>query len=154
MSGYSEARDCPRCGSTESLEHSQDDDYFAGFCHECGYGYSTKFSLASLEEVNDERKAYELEPLTELRSPVEGWAEEKDDIVVAKQEAKQETIQAFIDYLKHEIATQDERTAGAPHLKAHLDAVEVVIFKVLIGVLEESLRFMTIKQEESDDNKD
>ncbi len=73
MSGYSETVDCPRCGSEESLEHSVDGDDVCGNCSECGYGYQTMHSVVSLEEVNEMRKELEMEPLTELKKPVEGW---------------------------------------------------------------------------------
>lgn len=75
MSGYSEAIDCPRCGSKESLEHSVDRDDVSGFCLECGYSYKTVYELMTLEEVNKEREEFmsDLEPLTELKPLVEGW---------------------------------------------------------------------------------
>lgn len=73
MSGYSEAVDCPRCGSSESLERSVDKDDISGYCVECGYEYHTQFSVMSLDEVNAERIAVNLEPLSELKPPVEGW---------------------------------------------------------------------------------
>jgi len=73
MGGYSEAADCPRCGSTESLERSVDKDDVNGFCNECGYEYHTQYSVHSLEAVNEERVEFDLEPLTELKPPVEGW---------------------------------------------------------------------------------
>lgn len=73
MSGYSEAIDCPRCGSKESLEHSVDHDDITGFCSECGYEFHTQYSVLSLEEINEERAEFNLEPLTELKPPVEGW---------------------------------------------------------------------------------
>lgn len=75
MSGYSEAIDCPRCGSKESLEHSVDRDDVTGFCLECGYEYHTESSVLSLEQVNEERAVFmtDLEPLTVLKPPVEDW---------------------------------------------------------------------------------
>ncbi len=76
MSGYSEAIDCPRCGSTESLECSVDRDNVSGVCSECGYSYKTVYENLSLEEVNEERRAFELEPLLKLREPIEGWTDE------------------------------------------------------------------------------
>lgn len=76
MAGYSEAVDCPRCGSEESLERSVDRDDVSGFCLECGYSYRTIYENGSLEEVNEERVASELEPLSKLKEPVEGWTDE------------------------------------------------------------------------------
>lgn len=73
MSGYSEATDCPRCGSGESLDRSVDRDDITGICLECGYEYHTEYRVLSLEEVNEERKDCDMEPLTELKKPVEGW---------------------------------------------------------------------------------
>ena len=73
MSGYSEAVDCPRCGSAGSLECSVERVDVSGNCSECGYGYQTVYSIVSLEETNEMRKELDLEPLTELKSPVEGW---------------------------------------------------------------------------------
>lgn len=75
MSGYSEAINCPRCGSEESLEHSVDDGDIYGFCAECGYTYKSEmqYGVADLDDVNAERKEFDLEPLTELKSPVDGW---------------------------------------------------------------------------------
>ena len=76
MSGYSEAVDCLRCGSTESLERSFDRDNISGFCSECGYSYKTIHENLSLEEVNEERSISGLEPLSELKKPVEEWPDE------------------------------------------------------------------------------
>lgn len=73
MSGYSERRDCLRCGTQDSLEVSVDHDDVNGACLECGYEYHTVTSIMTLEEVNQEREASELEPLKELKPPVEGW---------------------------------------------------------------------------------
>ncbi len=73
MGGYSEAVDCPRCGSTESLERTIDRDDVSGFCSECGYEYHTQHSVMSLDAVNEERTESELEPITELKPPVDGW---------------------------------------------------------------------------------
>ena len=73
MSGFSEAMDCPRCSSTESLEHSVDGDDVNGFCSECGYGFHTEYTVHTLEAVNEERVEFEMEPLTVLKPPVKGW---------------------------------------------------------------------------------
>jgi len=76
MSGYSEAVDCPRCGSTESLEHSVDYVDISGFCLECGYSYKTVYTELTLKQVNEDREEFNMEPLTELKKPVEGWTNE------------------------------------------------------------------------------
>ena len=75
MSGYSETTICPRCGA-ESFEASIDYDNVNGICLECGYEYHTEFSLMTLEEVNEERIACEMEPLTELKPEVKGRTDE------------------------------------------------------------------------------
>lgn len=77
MGGYSEAVDCPRCGSVESLERSIDRDDVSGFCLECGYSYKTVYENLSLSVVNEERVEFgDMEPLTELREPIKGWTDE------------------------------------------------------------------------------
>lgn len=77
MAGYSEAVDCPRCGSTESLERSVDRDDVSGYCLECGYSYKTVYENMTLEQVNEERNLFDLESLTELKKPIEGWTDEE-----------------------------------------------------------------------------
>ena len=76
MSGYSETQDCPRCGSEDSLEASIDRDDVSGICLECGHEYSTVTSVLTLEQVNQERKISELEPIENLKPPKEGWKRE------------------------------------------------------------------------------
>lgn len=56
-----------------------------------------------------------------------------------EESGRKEGIQAVVDYLKEEIATQETRTAGSPKLKAHLNAVERCILQTLINTLEEWL---------------
>ncbi len=73
MSGFSEIIDCPRCGSTESLERSIDSDDVNCYCLECGYEYKTVYMLMTLEDVNEQRGDSDMEPLTELKKPVDGW---------------------------------------------------------------------------------
>ena len=69
MSSFSEEVECPKCGgdlfhvSTDTRD--PEDNY--GYCLDCGYGYSTVFASRTLEELNEERKSWELPPLTELR---------------------------------------------------------------------------------------
>jgi len=76
MSGYSETVDCPRCGSVETLVRSVDKDDVFGSCLVCGYAYRTVHSVASLDEINEERAILGMESLIELRPPVEGWIDE------------------------------------------------------------------------------
>lgn len=66
MGGYSEATDCPRCGSVESLERSVDRDDVSGFCLECGHSYMTVYEVLTLEVVNEERKEFDMPLLTGL----------------------------------------------------------------------------------------
>lgn len=73
MSGYSETVDCSRCGSDGSLEASIDRDDIAGTCLECGYEYHVVHSVLTLDEVNKERKATGLEPISALKPPLDGW---------------------------------------------------------------------------------
>lgn len=75
MSGYSERIDCPRCGSRKSLERSVDRDDVSGICLECGYLYRTIYEVSSLEELNEERKVYDMPLLTALKPAVEGWVD-------------------------------------------------------------------------------
>ena len=75
MSGYSEAINCPRCGSIESLECSVDGDDVSGLCHECGYSYKTVYTNLTLEQVNEERIEFDIEPLSVLKKPLEGWTD-------------------------------------------------------------------------------
>jgi len=76
MSGFSDAMDCPRCGSIESLERSVDRDDVSGCCLECGYEYNTVYTVMTLDSVNEERVDCCMEPITELKKPVEGWTDE------------------------------------------------------------------------------
>ena len=70
MSGWSDSEDCPMCSSKDSLKTFGDNkpmDTVSGFCLECGYTYTTGEDQAELEEVNEQRKVYNLEPLTKLK---------------------------------------------------------------------------------------
>lgn len=91
MAGYSEAVDCPRCGGEESLETSWEshDNSGEGTCLECGYTFNTGVgtieTVMTLEEANNERKEFDMEPLTELKSPVEGWKGDSIGLVAEHQ---------------------------------------------------------------------
>jgi len=52
---------------------------------------------------------------------------------------KKDGVKEVIRYLKREIDTQNARTAGVPHLKAHLNAVEKVVLQTVINALEEGI---------------
>jgi len=67
MSGWSEARYCPECGGEDTLEAWGDGYEVGGACLECGYSYGTVEKQMTLEEVNEEREEFGLEPLTQLR---------------------------------------------------------------------------------------
>jgi Zn ribbon nucleic-acid-binding protein len=67
MSGWSEALDCPYCGSEGTLEAFGERCEVGGTCLECGYSYHTVEEQLTLEQVNEERKELDMEPLTELK---------------------------------------------------------------------------------------
>lgn len=46
-------------------------------------------------------------------------------------------VQSVIDYLKKEVATTEERSAGEPKLKAHFNAMEKGVLGTVISALEE-----------------
>jgi C4-type Zn-finger protein len=73
MSSFSEAVDCPNCGGKESLETSTENRpvlMVSGFCLECGYSYDTIEEQMTLDEVNEQRVEFELEPLKELKPKI------------------------------------------------------------------------------------
>lgn len=68
MSGYTEECKCPKCGGElfhVSTSTIPDENY--GYCLECGHSYAMTETTWSLEDINEERKEWELEPLTELK---------------------------------------------------------------------------------------
>ena len=71
MSGWSDCQDCPECGSKDSLMtygESRPYETGGGECLECGFKYYTTEEQMDLDEVNERRKDYDLEPLTELKA--------------------------------------------------------------------------------------
>ncbi len=58
----------------------------------------------------------------------------------AREQGREEGIQAVIDYLKNEVATVEERSAGGPKLKAHFNAMEKGILGTVVNALEEWLK--------------
>ncbi len=75
MGGFSDAVDCPRCGSIESLERLQYYNDVSGCCLLCGYEFKTVHTIITLKDLNERRMDLYMEPLTELKMPVEGWIE-------------------------------------------------------------------------------
>lgn len=73
MSGWSDSQDCPECGSENSLKSFGDHkprDTVGGECMDCGFEYHTVEGQMDLEEVNERRKDYDLEPLTQLKPKI------------------------------------------------------------------------------------
>lgn len=73
MSSWSESEDCPKCGGEDSLKtYGENRPIFTvcGICLKCGYSYSTMDKQLTLDEVNEERPNYGLEPLTELKPQI------------------------------------------------------------------------------------
>ena len=83
MSGWSDIGQCPRCGKDEIQIWGDHKPYESvnGVCFSCGFNYWAEDGLLSLEEVNQRRKEYEKEPLTELAKPREGWNDSSSDIL-------------------------------------------------------------------------
>ena len=72
MSGYSEEVECGRCGGLYHVSFDSSDPYGNyGYCLDCGIGCRMLDEQWTLEELNEERKTWELEPLKKLPySPV------------------------------------------------------------------------------------
>lgn len=68
MSSFCEEIECPKCGGLFHYSTDNRDPYGNyGYCLDCGYGYSTKESWWTLEELNEERcEGWELPPLEKL----------------------------------------------------------------------------------------
>lgn len=75
MAGFSEARNCSRCGAKGTLEHNEAEGEVQGMCVVCGYHYHSifRYGVYSLDEVNAEREVYEMVPITELSQPLPTW---------------------------------------------------------------------------------
>ena len=61
MSGLHDLKDCPVCGSVETLESGGDWKHFiygGGFCVECGFDYRVRCSRMSLKDLNKEREEW------------------------------------------------------------------------------------------------
>lgn len=70
MSGGASTGECPRCGG-EVLEmvDGLPVDRVRRWCFDCGLYYEAREEQRTLEEVNDMRAAFGLEPLKALREP-------------------------------------------------------------------------------------
>ena len=75
MSGTSYDDTCSRCGGYNLMCYSdyKPFDIVSGICLDCGFEYHTAHGIADLEEVNQERENYELEPLAQLAKPTNEW---------------------------------------------------------------------------------
>jgi hypothetical protein len=68
MSGTSYDSTCPRCGGIMSCYSDwKPYDCVSGDCLECGFTYCTQEWQRTLEELNELRAEWELEPLPSLR---------------------------------------------------------------------------------------
>ena len=67
MSGYSDQSNCPNCG--EIMNSYGDDkpfDHVSHECYHCGLTVYPKLEYLNLDELNEFRGNYDLEPLSEL----------------------------------------------------------------------------------------
>jgi hypothetical protein len=69
---------CPRCGNGNFTVGRDRESGEFGFCLECGYGYGQQENQMTLDEVNENRKETELDPLAELAPalPTFAWRDE------------------------------------------------------------------------------
>jgi len=68
MSGSSYSDKCPKCGSeelmvSEDLKHMN----FSCTCLDCGFYGLMEHKRMTLEEVNEERREFELDPIDKLK---------------------------------------------------------------------------------------
>ncbi len=101
-------------------------------------GLLTPEDIGNLEWDSTDLEMYYYEQFAEAH-PKEAKAILKAQQLFTKRLERAKTIKEVIAYLENEIATQDERTAGEPELKAHLNAVEEVVLRTVINALEEWL---------------
>ncbi len=76
MSGWSEAVQCPNCGTENSFEVWFERYEVGGLCLECGYMIETVEKQLTLEEVNEERAEVDMKPLTELKPKLKDKSKE------------------------------------------------------------------------------
>lgn len=68
MSGGSYSEECPKCGGEMTCySDSKPHDIASGFCLDCGFAYDTVERQATLDEVNEIRRALDLQPVTAIR---------------------------------------------------------------------------------------
>ena len=68
MSGSSSTGVCPKCGgSMDCYSDWKPYDIVSGVCLDCGFEYYTTEGQLTLEEVNQLRRDYDLEPLEKLK---------------------------------------------------------------------------------------
>ena len=70
MSSWSDSQDCPKCKGKDTLmtcSSNRPYDSSSGECIECGFSYYTNEDQMTLDEVNEARANYNLEPLTKLK---------------------------------------------------------------------------------------
>lgn len=68
MSGVADSSTCTYCGGLmNTYVDWKPHDYVSGECLDCGFCFYTKDAQMSLEEVNDLRAEYDLEPLKKLK---------------------------------------------------------------------------------------
>jgi hypothetical protein len=73
MSGCSDSVPCPKCGGEmRTYSDWKPSDYVSGDCLECGFYYYTAEDQRTLDEVNELRADYDLEPLEMLRDQTQG----------------------------------------------------------------------------------
>ena len=65
---------CPRCGDADFEAGRDRESGEFGFCLQCGYGYRQQEYQMSLDEVNEQRKDQELDPLIELAPALPDFA--------------------------------------------------------------------------------
>jgi Zn ribbon nucleic-acid-binding protein len=73
MSGSSGSAPCPKCGAEmQTYVDWKLFDCVSGECLECGFSCYTADEQMSLDEVNERRACYDLEPLEKLRDQRQG----------------------------------------------------------------------------------
>jgi len=73
MSGCNGTAPCPKCGAQmQTYMDWKPYDYVSGECLECGFSFYTADEQMTLDEVNQRRADYDLEPLEKLRDQTQG----------------------------------------------------------------------------------
>ena len=72
MSGAGGASPCPECGGEmQTYMDWKPYDIVSGECLDCGFSYYTAEEQLTLEQVNERRALYDLEPLKQFKKQVE-----------------------------------------------------------------------------------